>query len=354
MDYEMISPSEGQPAVCETEHSSSSSPAWPDEGFDRFAIQCGQRFGSHYTLEQKLGSGTSATVWSAHPNHPDAPYGNFPVAVKLFRAKSTSARQTRRICIDEVMVATRISRHPDSSGYLTQILGAGADFIVMKLEDGCVLSTYIEEKSCQSRNRSNYIGRGIFKALDFMHTVLHILHRDVKPQNIFVTPTGAKLGDFGLSVGIGEQCCRDYVQTRWYRAPEIVLQLPHGAAADVWAATCVVFELFTSAVLFGGKSESLQLSLILRLLGPLPDTMLPPASDGRSRDIRRIQAAVVERGPVTTLATRLQTHVQTLDPSVARSVDVLATLLDAGLQLTPPSRALARELAEHALFTTAE
>ena len=76
-----------------------------------------------------------------------------------------------------------------------------------------------------------------------------IVHADVKPDNILIDREGnVRLADFGsASQGVIED---DYLVTRWYRAPEIFLDLPKDCKLDVWSLGCVFFELYTGSVLF--------------------------------------------------------------------------------------------------------
>jgi len=95
----------------------------------------------------------------------------------------------------------------------------------------------------------------------------------VKPENILITKNGiVKLCDFGfarLLTGPGDEYT-DYVATRWYRAPELLVgDTQYGPPVDIWAIGCVFAELITGQALWPGRSDVDQLYLIRKTLGDL-------------------------------------------------------------------------------------
>lgn len=98
------------------------------------------------------------------------------------------------------------------------------------------------------------------------------LHRDIKPENILLTAQGqVKLCDFGFArmLSPGENYT-DYVATRWYRAPELLVgDTQYGTPVDVWAIGCLFAELVRGEALWPGRSDVDQLYLIRKTLGDL-------------------------------------------------------------------------------------
>lgn len=95
-------------------------------------------------------------------------------------------------------------------------------------------------------------------------------HRDIKPDNLLWSDTGRlKISDFGLAREIrSKPPYTNYVGTRWYRAPEIILHHPfYNSPVDIWSVGCIAAELFMLKPLFPGTSESDQFFKILNILG---------------------------------------------------------------------------------------
>ncbi len=120
----------------------------------------------------------------------------------------------------------------------------------------------------------------ILRALKFLHSA-GVVHRDLKPSNVLVDAGGgARLCDFGLAragAGVGANAAAEggtfpeYVVTRWYRAPELLLACGGAAAAapplDLWSAGCVLGELLGRKPLFPGRDAAHTLALVLAVTG---------------------------------------------------------------------------------------
>ncbi|XP_060707356.1 cyclin-dependent kinase-like 2 isoform X1 [Hemiscyllium ocellatum] len=112
----------------------------------------------------------------------------------------------------------------------------------------------------------------ILRGIAFCHSH-NIIHRDIKPENILVSQSGVvKLCDFGFarSLTAPGETYTDYIATRWYRAPELLVgDTKYGKPVDVWAVGCLVMEMLTGEPLFPGDSEIDQLFHIIRCVGNL-------------------------------------------------------------------------------------
>ncbi|XP_026471206.1 cyclin-dependent kinase-like 5 [Ctenocephalides felis] len=112
----------------------------------------------------------------------------------------------------------------------------------------------------------------VIRAVDFCHSN-NVIHRDVKPENVLVSRLGVvKLCDFGFARPLAQpaETYTDYVATRWYRAPELLVgDTRYGGPVDIWAVGCLFAEMMSGDPLFPGDSDVDQLFQIVRMLGKL-------------------------------------------------------------------------------------
>lgn len=123
--------------------------------------------------------------------------------------------------------------------------------------------------------RLAYISRQALIALRFVHR-LGLVHSDIKPENILLgsySRATIKVIDFGSSCYLTDRQS-SYIQSRSYRAPEVVLGLPYDGRIDVWSLGCVVAEMFTGEVTFQNDSIVSMLSRIEAICGPFPRHMI--------------------------------------------------------------------------------
>ena len=102
------------------------------------------------------------------------------------------------------------------------------------------------------------------RGLKYVHSA-NVLHRDLKPSNLLLNANcDLKIGDFGLARTTSEtDFMTEYVVTRWYRAPELLLNCSeYTAAIDIWSVGCILGEIMTRQPLFPGKDYVHQLRLI--------------------------------------------------------------------------------------------
>ena len=103
----------------------------------------------------------------------------------------------------------------------------------------------------------------------------NIVHADIRPENILTRTSGVgvKLTDFGGARG-GSQACGFYIQSRYYRAPEVILEVPYSYPIDMWSLGCVIVEMFVGAPIFPGQSDVHMLDLIVSVMGQFPEKVV--------------------------------------------------------------------------------
>lgn len=128
----------------------------------------------------------------------------------------------------------------------------------------------LSEEHCQ------YFLYQILRGLKYIHSA-NVIHRDLKPSNLLLNANcDLKICDFGLARPTSENDhhMTEYVVTRWYRAPELLLNSSdYTAAIDIWSVGCIFMELMIKRPLFPGKDHVNQMHLLTELLGT------PKASD---------------------------------------------------------------------------
>ncbi|XP_066298763.1 mitogen-activated protein kinase 7-like [Branchiostoma lanceolatum] len=143
----------------------------------------------------------------------------------------------------------------------------------------------------------------ILRGLKYIHSA-NVLHRDLKPSNLLVNENcELKIGDFGMARGVSSSpndykaFMTEYVATRWYRAPELMLSLnnEYTFAIDMWSVGCIFAEMLGRKQLFPGKNYLNQLNLIMSVLGTPPDSIIQSVTAER---VRHYMSNIPKRRPV--------------------------------------------------------
>jgi len=134
------------------------------------------------------------------------------------------------------------------------------------------LHKVIYSKQVLNDEHHQYFSYQILRGLLYLHSA-NVVHRDLKPSNILVNKNcDLKICDFGLARGFGsdeeDPTLTDYVVTRWYRAPEVVLLASeYTKSIDVWSVGCILCELIGRKAIFCGKDHLDQIKQIFRVIG---------------------------------------------------------------------------------------
>ncbi|KAG5676013.1 hypothetical protein PVAND_005868 [Polypedilum vanderplanki] len=111
----------------------------------------------------------------------------------------------------------------------------------------------------------------------------NVIHADLKPENVLLKQRGSssiKVIDFGSSC-YSHRKVYTYIQSRFYRSPEVILGLSYGTPIDMWSLGCILAELYTGYPLFPGENEVEQLACIMELLGTPSDDLINQATRRR-------------------------------------------------------------------------
>lgn len=183
--------------------------------------------------------------------------------------------------LKECKTLKKIGKHANIVQLYETFLGPNKDFyFVMEYVNGGNLYQFINDRkeSCM-RIKSVEIKSILYQILSALYHIHHvegIFHRDMKPENLLMHYNHKdkdnviiKLADFGLATEIKSKLLStDYVSTRWYRAPEVLLKSSHYSfPIDLWAVGVIFAELVSLRPLFPGQSEIDQLFRICQVLG---------------------------------------------------------------------------------------
>ncbi|MBM0255697.1 serine/threonine-protein kinase [Micromonospora sp. 4G55] len=206
-----------------------------------------ERVADRYELTYPLGHGGMGEVWGGFDEKLDR-----PVAIKFLR-KLTIPENERDNAVERFMREARVTARLDHPGVpsVHDVGHHGDDvYIVMQLVPGLLLSDLIAERGRLAVPWAAAIGAQICSVLAVAHAA-SLVHRDLKPQNLMVTPTGSvKVLDFGVAALLGPDVPRltatsHTLGTPTYMAPEQALNSAVGPRADLYALGCVLFELLT-------------------------------------------------------------------------------------------------------------
>ncbi|XP_045388786.1 cyclin-dependent kinase-like 2 [Lemur catta] len=192
------------------------------------------------------------------------------VAIKKF-LESDDDKMVKKIAMREIKLLKQL-RHENLVNLLEVCKKKKRWYLVFEFVDHTVLDDLeLFPNGLDYKVVQKYLFQ-IINGIGFCHSH-NIIHRDIKPENILVSQSGVvKLCDFGFARTLAApgEVYTDYVATRWYRAPELLVgDVKYGKAVDVWAIGCLVTEMLMGEPLFPGDSDIDQLYHIMMCLGNL-------------------------------------------------------------------------------------
>ncbi|CAI4455517.1 BCN_G0021870.mRNA.1.CDS.1 [Saccharomyces cerevisiae] len=233
---------------------------------------------SQYKLVDLIGEGAYGTVCSAIHK----PSG-IKVAIKKIQPFSKKLFVTRTI--REIKLLRYFHEHENIISILDKVRPVSIDKLnavylveeLMETDLQKVINNQNSGFSTLSNDHVQYFTYQILRALKSIHSA-QVIHRDIKPSNLLLNSNcDLKVCDFGLARCLASSSdsretlvgfMTEYVATRWYRAPEIMLTFQeYTTAMDIWSCGCILAEMVSGKPLFPGRDYHHQLWLILEVLG---------------------------------------------------------------------------------------
>ncbi|XP_024906507.1 serine/threonine-protein kinase Nek4 isoform X3 [Pteropus alecto] len=213
--------------------------------------------------------------------------------IKKLNLRNASSRE-RRAAEQEAQLLSQL-KHPNIVTYKESWEGGdGRLYIVMGFCEGGDLYRKLKEQKGQLLPESQVVEWfvQIAMALQYLHEK-HILHRDLKTQNVFLTRTNIiKVGDLGIARVLENHCdmASTLIGTPYYMSPELFSNKPYNYKSDVWALGCCVYEMATLKHAFNAKDMN---SLVYRII----EGKLPPMPKDYSPELAELIRTMLSKRP---------------------------------------------------------
>ncbi|XP_063700852.1 dual specificity tyrosine-phosphorylation-regulated kinase 2 isoform X2 [Culicoides brevitarsis] len=209
---------------------------------------------------------------------------NQHVAIKIIRNKKRFHHQA----LVEVRILDELrKRDADSSHNVIHML----DYFYFR-NHLCISFELMSINLYELIKKNNYQGFSLSLIRRFCNSIIkclrllyheNIIHCDLKPENVLLKQRGSssiKVIDFGSSC-YSHRKVYTYIQSRFYRSPEVILGLSYGTPIDMWSLGCILAELYTGYPLFPGENEVEQLACIMELINLPPEELINQATRRR-------------------------------------------------------------------------
>ncbi|XP_032314217.1 serine/threonine-protein kinase Nek4 isoform X1 [Camelus ferus] len=213
--------------------------------------------------------------------------------IKKLNLRNASSRE-RRAAEQEAQLLSQL-KHPNIVTYKESWEGGdGLLYIVMGFCEGGDLYQKLKEQKGRLLPESQVVEWfvQIAMALQYLHEK-HILHRDLKTQNVFLTRTNIiKVGDLGIARVLENHCdmASTLIGTPYYMSPELFSNKPYNYKSDVWALGCCVYEMATLKHAFNAKDMN---SLVYRII----EGKLPPMPKDYSPELAELIRTMLSKRP---------------------------------------------------------
>lgn len=286
---------------CKEKRKRAPGPKWND-GYDdkegHYLVMYGEEIMDRYTVQEVLGKGSFGTVVKAF----DEKYQE-NVAMKISRSGNYFYQQGKL----EVDILVKLNNKPVLEDLVVKIRK-----VFLWQGHLCIVFELLSYNLYQLLKCTKFNGVSLDLTRKFAYQLLQVLraleqhsppiiHCDLKPENVLLRDqnrSGIRVIDFGSACYYSPTPRHKYIQSRFYRSPEVILELKYTSAIDRWSLGCMLVELHTGNALFPGKTELEQLVNFTNILGPLPDEMLKQSGTKRDRFYTVVDGKFVLKAPI--------------------------------------------------------
>ncbi len=212
-------------------------------------IKIGMMLADRYEILEKIGTGGMSDVYKGKDHKL-----NRPVAVKVLKQEfSENANFVSKFRAEAQAAAGMM--HPNIVNVYDVGEEGGTQYIVMELVEGITLKKYIERKARLSVKEATSIAIQVSMGIDAAHNN-HIIHRDIKPQNIMISKDGkVKVTDFGIAKAVSSNTITSNVMgSVHYTSPEQARGGYSDEKSDIYSLGVTLFEMLTGRVPFNGET----------------------------------------------------------------------------------------------------
>ncbi|PWA68661.1 protein kinase superfamily protein [Artemisia annua] len=307
--------------------------------------------GARYVVEEYLGSAAFSKVVQAR----DLQTG-VDVCLKIIKNEKDFFDQS----LDEIKLLKLVNKHDPADErhilrlydyfYFHEHLIIVCELLRANLYEFQKYNRESEAEPYFTMPRLQIITRQCLEALDYLHG-LGIVHCDLKPENILIKSYSRceiKVIDLGSSCFENDRLSL-YVQSRSYRAPEVILGLPYNQKVDLWSLGCILAELASGDVLFPNEDVVFLLARVIGMIGPIDTDMLIRGQETSKYftdefDLYQINEETNQMECITPIEISLEEHIQVSDTLF---IDFISKLLE----INPKRRPTAREALKHPWLT---
>ena len=275
-----------------------------------------------YRLDRLIGRGGMGVVYEAE----NLRLGR-RVAVKVLLRGHEAGSAARKRFEREAKAAGTIGHPNVVQVFDVGVMPDGVPFMVMELLSGQSLAKMLSVRGALDPEKSRAIAMQVCAGLQAVHEA-QVIHRDLKPDNVFLTTAGVKLVDFGVSKAFDETMSLTktgmVVGTPYYLSPEQARgekDVDH--RVDLWAAGVVLYEMLTGTLPFQGANYNALIAKILTSRPPRPSTLRPKLSAAIDEVVMRALAFAPEDRYQSARAMR-------------RALDAIANVSETGTSSAPP------------------